>query len=105
MSRTLQHHIVQPHCLVGAGVGFQRDGDLLLNLIHYQVGHQGANSAIPSIEKVYPIRDIACRVRAAEIQRVVLEPDGEDLDFSTENGYVSFTVPSIQYLGMVRLAR
>ena len=39
--------------------------DLLLNLIHYALGHQGGQSAISAIEQVHPVRDIPCRVRCA----------------------------------------
>jgi len=79
------------------------DGDLLLNLIHYQVGHQGDQSAIPSIERVHPIRDIDCRVRAPRAASVVLEPQGEELEFTMDGEYATFTVPEIEYLAMVRI--
>lgn len=81
------------------------DGDLLLNLVHYQVGHQGAQTAIPSIERVHPIRDIDCRVKAPGATRVALEPDDEELPFSMEGDYAAFTVPEIRYLGIVRVSR
>jgi hypothetical protein len=79
-------------------------GDLLLNLIHYQVGHQGAQSAIPSIERVHPVHDIPCLVKAPEATSVTLEPSSEELEFTMEGDYASFTVPEVQYLGMVRIA-
>ncbi len=80
-------------------------GDLLLNLIDYQVGHQGAQTAIPSIEKVYPCYNTGCRVRAEGTKSVILEPQGTQLDFTHEDGYVSFTVPAFTYMAMVRLSR
>lgn len=81
------------------------EGDLLLNLIHYQVGHQGASSAIPSIERVHPLRDVACQVKAQDVSAVVLEPESRELPFTTEGAYVCFTVPEIEYLGMVRVVQ
>ncbi|MFP4250591.1 MAG: alpha-L-fucosidase [Armatimonadota bacterium] len=79
------------------------DGDLLLNLIHYQVGHQGAQTAIPSIERVHPIHEIDCQVHAPGAVAVVLEPSGEELDFAMDGAYATFTVPEIEYMTMVRI--
>jgi hypothetical protein len=78
-------------------------GDLLLNLIDYQVGHQGASSAIPSIEKVYPFYKARCRVKASKVKEVILEPQGESIPFEQSAGYVSFTIPELKYLGMARI--
>ena len=89
--------------LVEANLMRAADGALLLNLIHYQVGHQGDKGAIPSIEKVYPIRDVACQVRATGVRSVRVEPEGEELPFAAANGYIAFTVPSIHYLAIVRI--
>lgn len=80
-------------------------GDLLLNLVHYQVGHQGDHQAIPSIEKVFPFHDAHCEVRTTEPGRVVLEPEGEALPFTYEKGYVRFTIPSTQYMSIARIVR
>ncbi|OPZ22857.1 MAG: hypothetical protein BWZ10_00201 [candidate division BRC1 bacterium ADurb.BinA364] len=79
------------------------NGDLLLNLIHYQVGHQGAQTAIPSIEKVHPLRGIECEARAETARRVVAEPQGEELPFQLEGSYIRFTVPEIEYMAMIRI--
>ncbi|MBT4818147.1 MAG: hypothetical protein HON70_20740, partial [Lentisphaerae bacterium] len=82
----------------------QRPNDeLMLNLIHYQVGHQSAGSAIPSIERVHPIRGVPCEVKATGVARVVLEPEGAEIPFVEDNGYVTFTVPEIEYMAIVRL--
>ena len=78
-------------------------GDLLLNLIHYQVGHQGDKDAIPSIEKVYPVHHLTCEVRTDSVSRVVLEPEGQEIEHELKDGYVRFTVPAVEYLGMVRI--
>jgi hypothetical protein len=78
-------------------------GDLLLNLIQYQVGHQGDTSAIPSIEKVYPFHNARCSVKAGGVKEVVLEPEGLKIDFEEKDGYVSFTVPSFTYLAIARI--
>ncbi len=79
------------------------DGDLLLNLIHYQVGHQGAASAIPSIERVHPLRGLECQVKAPGATAVILEPQGEATPFEMDGDYATFIVPEIEYLGMVRV--
>jgi hypothetical protein len=89
--------------IVETNLMHSRAGDLLLNLIHYQVGHQGAASAIPSIERVHPIRDVGCRVYAPEATRVHLEPEGVELAFERDGDHITFTVPSIQYLAIVRI--
>ena len=78
-------------------------GDLLLNLIHYSLGHQGGQSAIAAVEKVEPVHDIPCRVRCSHVERVVLEPQAEEIPFTFEEGICSFTVPEIEYLAMIRL--
>ncbi|MBN1676675.1 MAG: alpha-L-fucosidase [Kiritimatiellae bacterium] len=79
------------------------NGDLLLNLIHYQVGHQGAREAIPAIESVHPITQIACQVKAAGVKQVRLEPAGTEIAFKQDGDYVAFSVPQIEYLGIVRV--
>ena len=77
--------------------------DLLLNLIHYNLGHQGGQSAIAGIEYVDPVYNIPCQVTCEKVSGVVLEPEGESLDFSFENGICSFTVPKTEYLSIVRI--
>jgi hypothetical protein len=89
--------------LLEANLMRAKDGALLLNLIHYQVGHQGDKAAIPSIERVHPLRDIDCKVKATNVRSVRLEPQGEELPFAVEEGYIAFTVPSIHYLAIVRI--
>ena len=77
--------------------------DLLLNLIHYSLGHQGGQSAIAAVEKVEPVCNIPCEVRARNVARVVLEPQGREIPFEQADGLARFTVPEIEYLAMVRL--
>lgn len=91
--------------IIEANLMERSDGDLLLNLIHYQVGHQGDRDAIPSIETVYPFGEARCAVRCEGVKRVSLEPEGRELEFSERDGIVQFTVPSIEYMSIVRLAR
>lgn len=78
-------------------------GDLLLNVIDYQVGHQGDTSAIPSIEKVYPRYNVVCEVRATGVTKVTLEPEGTALEFEQHGPYIRFTIPQMTYLAMVRI--
>ena len=78
-------------------------GDLLLNLIHYSLGHQGGPSAIAAIERVHPVHDVACRVRCGRVEEVVLAPEEQPIDFEHADGICRFTVPAIEYLAMVRL--
>jgi len=82
----------------------RQDGDLLLNLMHYQLGHQGDSSAVPCIEKVYPLHDIECRVKASGVTSVTMEPAGQEIPFSTDGDYVKFTVPEIRYMAIARLS-
>lgn len=79
------------------------EGDLLLNIIDYQVGHQGDTSAIPSVEKVYPRYNTVCEVRAKGVRQVVLEPEGSALEFEQQGPYVRFTIPRMMYMAMIRI--
>ncbi len=81
------------------------DGDLLLNLVDYQVGHQASQTAIPAIETVYPFHQARCRVRMDTVQAVILEPQGDSLDFDASAGQVEFTIPTFTTMAMVRLRR
>lgn len=81
----------------------RRDGDLLLNLVHYAPGHAGDARAIASIERVEPAHNIACRVRCGRVGGVVVEPEGEHVAFEHVDGVCSFNVPRIEYLTTVRL--
>lgn len=75
----------------------------LLNMIHYQVGHQGAESAIPSIEEVYPMYQVKVKVRLEDVEVVRMVPEGTVLPFEECNGYIEFTVPHIKYMAMIQL--
>ncbi len=90
--------------IIEANLMEAQNGDLLLNLIHYQVGHQGSKDAIPAIEKIHPIRDVPCEVKV-KAKRLLLEPEGTELDFDQDGDYARFVVPLIKYLGMVRIVR
>ncbi len=79
------------------------NGDILFNIIDYQVGHQASKDAIPAIEKVFPYHNAACRVRVANAKKVVLEPEGTELEFSQDGEYISFTVPELLIMAMVRI--
>jgi len=81
-----------------------QDGDLLLNIIHYQVGHQACKEAIPAIERVHPIREVPCRVKASGVTKVLLEPEGKELAFEQDGAHVHFVIPEIEYLGMIRIS-
>ena len=83
--------------LCGAG------DDLLLNLIHYALGHQGGQSAISAIEQVHPVCDIPCRVRCARVEQVMMEPEGQEIPFEFADGVCVFSVPEIEYLAIARL--
>lgn len=78
--------------------------DLLLNLIHYDLQHGGDGRSIAGIERVHPVHDIACSVRCARCESLTLEPEGQSVDFEHDGRVCRFTVPSIEYLTMVRLA-
>jgi hypothetical protein len=80
-------------------------GALLLNLIDYQVGHQAAATAIPSIERVFPSYNVRCRVRSGAVRSVTLHPEGTPVDFSQDGEYVEFVVPKLTYMAMVLLER
>ncbi|MBD3385446.1 hypothetical protein GF407_11040 [candidate division KSB1 bacterium] len=80
------------------------DGDdLLLALIHYSLGHQGGQSAIAAIEKIEPITAIHCQLRFQNIERVTLEPQGQDIPFHQKNDICSFTLPDLESLAIIRL--
>ena len=78
--------------------------DLLLNLIHYALGRQGGQTAISAVERVHPVRDIPCRVRCGQVRGVRMEPGGPDIPFEFADGVCRFTVPEVEYLGIVRMA-
>ena len=80
------------------------EGEILLNLIQYQVGHQGDTKAIPSIEKVYPFYNAACRVRASGVKKVVLEPEGREIEFTQKGAYIEFTIPEFSYMAIARIS-
>ncbi len=79
------------------------DDDLLLNLIHYSLGHQGGQNAIAGIERMEPVHEIRCRVRCNRVDAVVLEPENQELPFEHRDGLCTFVVPRIDHLAVVRL--
>jgi len=85
-------------------VNLMRSGaDLLLNLIHYSLGHQGGQSAIAGIERVDPVHSIRCEVKCSQVENVVLEPGQKPIEYNFENGICRFEVPELEYLAVVRL--
>ena len=90
-------------CTIEANLMKTLDGNLLLNLIDYQVGHQGDKDAIPSIERVFPHYNAVCKVRSNRVKEIVLEPEGAKLEFTEDSGYVAFTIPQLQHMAMVRI--
>jgi hypothetical protein len=78
-------------------------GDLLFNLIHYELGHQGGQNAIAAIERVDAVRDVACTVRCPRVDKVVIEPEGKEIPFEFADGVCRFTVPEVEYLAIARL--
>jgi hypothetical protein len=82
-------------------VSGDKAGSLLLNVIDYQVGHQASPAAIPSIEHVFPAYNYRCRVRAENVKRVSLLPDGKPIEFRLSEGYVEFVIPELTYMAMV----
>jgi hypothetical protein len=81
------------------------NGDLLLNFIHYQIGHQGADMSTPSMEKVFPITGIHCAIKIDKIKKLILEPIKQDIQYEIKDGYAHFDLPSIHYMAMVRIVR
>ncbi|MDX2227350.1 MAG: alpha-amylase family protein [Verrucomicrobiae bacterium] len=77
--------------------------DLLLNLVQYSLGHQGGMHAIAGIERVEPVHDIRCAVRAFAPHEVVLEPEGRRIPFEQAGDRVRFTVPRLEEMAIVRL--
>ncbi|MCI0514513.1 alpha-L-fucosidase [candidate division KSB1 bacterium] len=77
--------------------------DLLLNLMHYALGHQGGQHAIAGIERVEPVHNIPVRVRCQQVQEVRIEPEGTSLKFNFTSGICDFVVPEITYLTIIRL--
>ena len=77
--------------------------DLLLNLVQYQLGHQGGKTAIAAIERVDAIHGVRCAVKAPAGSRVILEPQGEELKSSRRKGFVEFVIPSLQYMATARI--
>ena len=81
-----------------------RDGnDLLLNLIHYALGHQGGQSAISAIERSDPAHNVVCRVRCPNVETVVTQPGWTELGFEQAGETCIFTVPEVEYLTTVRI--
>jgi len=83
----------------------EKGGDLLLNLVHYQLGHQGGKTAIAAIERVDPIGDVCCAVKAPSGSIVVVEPEGREIAAAEKDGFVEFTVPSVRYMATARVTR
>ena len=110
MDALYRHLVPEPPFRVDAAPNVEANlmrsgGDMLLNLVQYQLGHQGGQTAIAAIERVDPIHDIKCSVKAPANAAVILEPEGEEIPCSCKNGYVGFTVPSLKYMAIARVTR
>ena len=81
----------------------KKGDELLLNLAHYQLGHQGGSTAIAAIERVDAVHDVECSVKAPAGSKVSIQPEGEVLATKNKAGYVHFTIPSLQYMATARI--
>ncbi|MDD6275711.1 MAG: alpha-L-fucosidase [Clostridia bacterium] len=72
------------------------------SVVHLLFAHtsiRGEN--IEVIEDIVPIYDIEVKVKADKPSRVYLAPEMTDIDFTYENGEVSFTVPKVYIHQMI----
>jgi hypothetical protein len=61
--------------------------------------------AVEVIEDLVPLHDIECRVRVPqEIKGVRLAPSGENIEYSMQDGVVTFTVPKLLCHQMIELS-
>jgi hypothetical protein len=89
------------------------EGRYILHLLYAVPVKRGANRSewasplqmVEVIEDLVPLRDVACAVRVPEsVSAVTLEPQGESLPFTRENGVVRFIVPHLYCHQMVTLS-
>jgi hypothetical protein len=81
----------------------RKDDNMILNLVQYQIRLAGDPGAPGLIEDIYPLRDIECRVRADKVKSIVMEPESVPLDFRQKGTYVSFTVPYLKYINIIKI--
>ncbi len=65
----------------------------ILHLLHYIPERRGREFDI--IEDIIPLYNIEISLRLSSVSQVSLEPQGQALSFSQNNGYVSFVVPEL----------
>jgi hypothetical protein len=85
----------------------------ILHLLYAALSKRGADVASAQhvrpaeiIEDEIPLHDIHCEVEVGqqEVKSVVLEPQGDSLEFTQENDRVTFTVPQLRSHQMVEIA-
>ena len=74
----------------------------ILHLLFAHTTVRGRNTEV--IESAVPLCNVRCSVKAENApKRVVLVPEGKEIDFVFENGRVNFTVPEVTLHQMVSI--
>ncbi len=83
----------------------QKDSTRYLHLINFQNVHTGSRkkALYDPIEKIMPVYNIKVKVRDENVKKVILRPDGCELNFSKKDGLVEFTVPEVHIHQIVEL--
>lgn len=101
----LPRPLVRAECPAAMEVSLMRqakENRYIVHLINFQPQRQTGD--MQYIENVWPSKDIVVKVRLdARPRRVCLAPQGRQLSFSEDNGYIRIVVPEVQSHQMVAL--
>ena len=78
----------------------RRDNVYMLHLLYATPIKRGA---VEVIEDIVTVRDIGVELRLPGVKAVVLQPSGQKLDFSCQDGVCRFTVPELELHQMVEI--
>ena len=85
----------------------RQDGRDVLHLLHATPVQRGnlRGDAVQPIQDIVTLKDVDASVEADGVTAVRLVPEGTELEFRSDAGRVTFTVPEVRGHRMVELAR
>lgn len=83
----------------------QKDGATYLHLVNFQNNHAGSRDKAyyDPIERISPVYDINVKVKGKNIKSVTMMPEGFQLEFKEQAGYICFTVPKMHIYSVLKI--
>lgn len=83
----------------------EKEGKRYLHLINFQNVHSGnrATSLYDPIEEINPIHDVRIKIRTDKVEKMLLQPEGMELDFLYSGNIAEVCVPKVHIYSIIEI--